>query len=196
MNEFFSALVIELNRIGISNVEYFPYSSYIHVAKCCFSAEHTRRGHPAIKFEGERFKAPYTAATARKAAGLIVTALPEKMAERDKREAEQKLNDEARAINRSLTHNKSISVYRCSRGFTMEFTHVDKLTIMAAVDCLQDGGFCDSNPPNGNEDDFMESQEQRTVNEIHRLMKSLPEDRRNSYIKQLYSETLTGKDNY
>lgn len=190
MNEFFAALIAALARVGISNVNH-PYNGcdYITVAGCYFRAELARsrvvRTRGAIVFERWKFFRPYKMD---KVVELVLKALPEKLVELKQQQEQSKRYEEGRQINKAVAATKCLSVYSIDDGrFAMSFKHSDRATIMAAIDYLQDGGFCDDCPPTTGEEDFTESQEQRTINAIHKLLDSLKPERKRQLAIDLHN---------
>lgn len=202
MDQFFAALMAELNRIGITDVSY-PYQgcNYLMVQGCYFRADYAR-GRKSIKFnpaDEDRpwmfrpdYRGQFNGKAAAKAAELVVQALPDKLKALRERQAEQKHRDEAQTINRPLQHTTCLSVYSTGSEFALQFKHPDRATIMAAADQLQEWGFCSDAPPVMNEEAYGESQEQRTVNIIGKLLDGLPANVRHDTIELMYERYCSG----
>ncbi len=190
MEEFLDLLVAELRRIGITSAEHCPYGDYITVAGCYFYAERARGGRGTIKFLGWYFRVPYNQKGVKQAAALVVKELPEKMKELKARQEQQKKREESQTINRALSATKSLCFFNSGDNYCVQFSHPDKLTVMAAAEYLQDGGFCDLQPPKVSEEDFTEDQGHHTLGVIHNLLYSLPPERRKEFAMQLYGDVV------
>lgn len=174
--QFFAKLVAALKAAGFTKVEY-PYegADFIIVAGCRFYAETQRRGNRStIKFEGWRFPYPYVDKSISKAVSLVIQSLPQKVEELKKEQKREKMYQDANQVNKSLRATRGMSMFAAGEEYYLQFKHADKSTILAAIDYLQDGGFCDQCPPTVDEDSFGESQEQRTIDAVCKLLESLP----------------------
>lgn len=175
MDQFFTAVKNLLERLGVKNVDY-PYEGayYIVVAGCRYSAYRKRHNGTTVEVDNKKFSLKTGSSLL---AAHIIETLPSKLEKKKKEDEQEKLKQEARTINQCV-QDINISVYVGGNNyeeFKMEYTHKDKATMMAAIDYLQEGGFCSPDPDIIKDQTFM-------LNQIRRMWKNLSEESRKQFL--------------
>ncbi len=86
---------------------------------------------------------------------------------RKKRKKQYDLNTECENINEHLDGtNCKITADSDNETFSVSFTYKDKSTALAAIDYLQDGGFCGADPKKITDQEFLFSQAQYTAKQL------------------------------
>lgn len=163
MEEFLHRLATYLTEtLRRDDVEHWHYSDYITVAGCRFYMKRVRRGM-SVDFCGLRFKlATYRVLDV---ALALLKELPKRVAERQAAEEESNRHDEARLVDRCVD-GSAFSVYYYEGKYTLSFKHSCRLTVMASIDYLQDGGFTGESAPQVDAAKFRAIQIQRIWNQM------------------------------
>lgn len=184
MNAFMLALKTALERRGITKIEWIQHSSYMTIGGVEFWFE--RRGRYSVKVEGSPTFRISNPQTINKVINHILEIYPERLKKQKERAERQKKYAEATTINESVSHS-NIRISYDSEGFYFVFRDNDKRTIMAAIDCLNDYGFCDTYKPTVDEEGFFE----RT---IRNTWKQLTDEQRKVFIEEMTTDAVEEED--